>query len=598
MRQAVAVERVDGERTGRLDKFTTRELMQAERDVLRIAIERQGDARHMVSAEAIEAALVRTAEAKGYQLNAEQRAAVEKLAGTPGGVQVMVGDAGTGKSSTLHAVREAHEAAGLRVIGTSSGGKASAELMDSSGIESRSIAKLQADLEHGREQMDARMVLVIDEAGMTSSRDMATLMRAADDSGAKVILVGDWKQLQPVGAGETFRAVDQALGSARLEQINRQSQEWERGTVKELSRGEAAQALKTYAEQGRVHIEATYQKAIRDVATHHVENMREVGQDKAVALAGTRQAVDHINEAVRDGLKREGQLQDGHSFTTKDEHRNIGTREIELAKGDRVLIGTTDTGKGYANGDAGRVVGTDAKAGMIDVKLDRTGETVKVNTQEVEVRHGYAMTTHKSQGSTYDRATVYLDSNTSREMAYVQASRAREETQFVTTRHSVAEMRCDTPTSEGLQHAVDQVAAAREAAGKDNGLEPTTRQNYAEALAYIQANKEYAPKEAIREAKNAATMEALASAMSRSRPKETTLDYRERGGTSADREAQRIERDVSGGRGITDAQYEAKWRESLSQVERAVLAKGMAEMKQAERESGKFDRPYDRGMER
>lgn len=572
MRQAVAVERIDGERhprEDRLGKFTTRDLMRAERDVLRIATERRGEMRHVVGREAIEAALARTAEDKGYQLNAEQRAAVEKLAGTPGGVQVMVGDAGTGKSSTLHAVREAHEAAGLRVIGTSSGGKASAELMASSGIDSRSIAKLQSDLELGREQLNARTVLVIDEAGMTSSRDMAALMRAADEAGAKVILVGDWKQLQPVGAGETFRAVDQALGSARLEQINRQSQEWERGTVKELSRGEAAQALKTYAEQGRIHIDATYQKAIKDVATRHVENMREVGQDKAVALAGTRQAVDHINEAVRAELKREGQLGEGEKFTTKDEQRNIGTREIELAKGDRVMIATTDTEKGYTNGDAGRVVGMDAKAGTIEVKLDRTGETVKVNTQEAEVRHGYAMTTHKSQGSTYDRATVYLDSNTSREMAYVQASRAKEETHFVTTRHSVAEMRRDTPAPEALQNAVDQVAAAREAVGKDAGLEPDTKASMQNAIDYIQANKDHAPKEAIREAKNAATMEALASAMSRSRPKETTLDYQVKPGQE-------------GGRRVLAEQHEAgrSWKESLSRVELAVAARDQADAAQ------------------
>jgi ATP-dependent exoDNAse (exonuclease V) alpha subunit len=584
LRQAVAVERIDGQRSGRLDKYTTRDLMKAERDVLRVAIERRGDALHMVSQQAIEAALARTALAKGYQLNPEQRAAVEKLAGTAGGVQVMVGDAGTGKSSTLHAVREAHEAEGLRVIGTSSGGKASAELMASSGIDSRSIAKLCSDLERGRDQLDARTVLVIDEAGMTSSRDMATLMRAADDAGAKVILVGDWKQLQPVGAGETFRALDQELGSARLEQINRQNQEWERGTVKELSQGEAAQALKTYAEQGRIHIDATYQKAIKDVATRHVENMREVGQDKAVALAGTRQAVDHINEAVRSELKRDGQLAEGEKFTTKDEQRNTGSREIELAKGDRVMIGTTDTEKGYTNGDAGRVVGMDAKTGTIDVKLDRTGETVKVNTQEAEVRHGYAMTTHKSQGSTYERATVYLDSNTSREMAYVQASRAKDETHFVTTRHSVDEMRRDTPAPEALQKAVDQVASAREAVGKDAGLEPTTRQNYAEALAYVQANKEYAPKEAIREAKNAATMDALANAMSRSRPKETTLDYQAKPGQDAGR--QRLER--------TDQPRESgrDWKESLSRVEQAVAAREQAaEARQPSQDTG---RGYER----
>ena len=267
---------------------------------------------------------------------------------------------------------------------------------------------------------------------------------------------------------------------------------------------------------------------MKDVATRHVENMREVGQDKAVALAGTNQAVDRINREVRDQLKHDGQLQQPEKFQTRDEDRNNGQREIELAKGDRVMIATTDTAKGYTNGDAGRVVDMDAKAGTIEVKLDRTGETVQIKTQEAEVRHGYAMTTHKAQGSTYERATVYLDSNSSREMSYVQASRAKEETHFVTTTHSVKEMRADTPAPEALQKAVEATAAAREAAGKDRGVEPDTKANMQSAIEYIKSNKEHAPAEAKREAKQAQTMQGLSEAMSRSRPKETTLDYAER----------------------------------------------------------------------
>lgn len=531
-REAVRVVKVKGERDVSrryaLARYTTRDLMKAERDILRTSIARQSEARHMVDAKTIGAALKRTAQAKGYALNTEQAAAVQKLAGSAGGVQIMVGDAGTGKSSTLYAVREAHEAAGLRVLGTSTGGKASAELMASSGIDSRNLAKLRSDLEKGREQLDARTVVVIDEAGMTSSRDLAAIMNAADEAGAKVILVGDWKQLQPVGAGETFRALDKELGSARLENINRQSNDWERQAVKDLSRGEAAQALKAYDERGRIHIDATYEKAMKDVATRHVANMREVGADKAVALAGTNQAVDRINAEVRAQLHKDGQLQGGEKFQTLDSNRNSGQREIELAKGDRVMIATTDSAKGYTNGDAGRVVDMDAKDGSISVKLDRTGETVQVKTQEAEVRHGYAMTTHKAQGSTYDRATVYLDSNSSREMAYVQASRAKEETHFVATSHTVKEMRQDTPAPEALQKAVEATAAAREAAGKDRGLEPDTKANMQAAIDYIKANKDYAPPEAKREAKNAQTMHGLSEAMSRSRPKETTLDYAER----------------------------------------------------------------------
>lgn len=599
-RQAVAIERTDGQREQRsahLARYTTKELMQAERDVLRIALDRKEEGRHALDRHVIETAIDRTEAARSkpgqeFKLNQEQRDAVLKLAGTPGGVQVLVGDAGTGKSTTMQAVREAHEAAGLRVIGTSTGTKASQELAASAGIESRNIAKLCSDLERGQAQLNSKTVLVIDEAGMTNSRDMARLMRAADETGAKVILVGDWKQLQPVGAGETFRAIDKELGSTRLESINRQSNEWERETVKQLSRGEAADALKTYAKEDRIHVDATYQKAIKDVAQRHLDNVREVGADKTVALAGTNRAVDDINQAVREGLKKDGQLQDGHIMTTRDEDRNSGERKIELAAGDRVVIGNNDRECRFTNGDAGTVQRIDPKTNEIEMKLDRTGETVKINVQDNEVRHGYAMTTHKAQGSTFDRATVYLDSNSSREMAYVQASRARAETHFVVTTHTVKEMRADAQASPELQKAIDQVAAARVAAGKETGLEPDTKKNMQAAIDFIKENKEHAPKEARQAADKAQTLEALGSAMSRSRPKETTLDYQAKPGQEGGRVS--TEQSQGGratpGRPMTDAQHEAKWRDSLSQVEKAVLAKGMSEVKQAQRDMGQLDK--------
>lgn len=525
--RALELTRKDGQKGHpRMNQYTDKNLMKAERDVIRIAIERKGENWHTLEQKHIEAALMRTAENKGYMLNTEQRAAVEKLGGTPGGVQVMVGDAGTGKSSTMYAVREAHEAAGLRIIGTSTGGKASAELMQSSGIQSRSIAKLRSDLERGKETLDRRSVLVIDEAGMTGSRDMATLMRAANDAGAKVILVGDHKQLSPVAAGETFKALDTQLGSARLEQISRQNQEWERGTVKELSRGEASQAIKTYAEQNRIHVNATYDKAIKDVATRHVQNMREVGADKTVALAATNHAVDAINRQVRSELVKDGQLKDAHAFTTQDKDRNSGQREIELAKGDRVMTASGDAKAGYLNGDAGRVVDMDTKTGTISMRLDRTGETVQIKTETAELRHGYAMTTHKAQGSTYDRATVYLDSNTSRELSYVQASRAREETHFVSSAKNVREMQTEAVPSPRLIAAVEKVAQTREAAGKDAGLESDTKQNMRAALDYIKDNKAFTDREVRTVAALEGTLGGLAEAMGRERPKETTLDYR------------------------------------------------------------------------
>ena len=524
-RQAVAVERTDGEKA-RTQQYTSRDLMKAERQVVSIADARRHETHQVIGLPAVTAACARTSDTKGYALSPEQRVAVERLCCDPGGVKIMIGDAGTGKSSTLHAVREAYEGGGMRVLGTSAGGKASAELMASSGIESRSIARLNADLAAGKEVLTDRTVLVIDEAGMTGSRDMHKLIGQAAEVGAKVILVGDHKQLQPVGAGETLRALDKELGSARLTSIVRQNEVWERGAVKDLSQGDAAKALKEYAEQGRIHVDNTYKAAIKDVAERHVENIREVGAEKTISIAGTRQAVDHINEAVRDALKKDGQLKDAQKYTTQDQHKNSGERELELAKGDRVMFNSGNPGEGYTNGDGGRVVAKDKDT--VSIKLDRTGETVQLNPKDAELRHGYAITTHKSQGSTYDRATVYLDSNTSREMSYVQASRAKESTHFVASSQTVRELRSQAEPPQKLREAVADIEQRRTAAGKDSGLEKGEKLTLQRAVDYVKDNKDYATKEHRAVAKEAQTVASLASAMSRSKPKENTLSYRER----------------------------------------------------------------------
>lgn len=548
---AVAVERMDGASQRHGQAYTTQELIKAEREVLKIAGDRQGDMSHQLSAERISAAIERSAEAKGYALNTEQREALEHLAGKPGGVSVLVGDAGTGKSTTMHALKEAYEDAGYRVMGTSTGGKASAELMQSSGIDSRSLAKLQADLNTGKEQLNAKTVLVVDEAGMTDSRQMAAIMKTAEEAGAKVVLVGDHKQLQPVGAGETFRHVAAEIGSARLEDNQRQRSDWERDAVKNMSKGEAHAALSTYIEHDRVTVEKTFAKAVEDIATRQIENMSRHGEDKTVAIAGTNAAVNAINDKVRDALKEKGQLTDGQTVDTK-------RGQIELANGDRVLIGSR--GPGHENGDTGTVKAIDAEKGQIKVKLDRTGETVQIDAKNTNLAHGYAITTHKAQGSTYEATTVYLTAQTSKEMAYVQASRARETTHFVTSSHQLKEMGANVEPTQEQRAAVDKVAAARESIGKDDGGADAARESYAAAAKYLEKNENYAPSVA-KPANDNEHLAHLAKAMSQEKPKESTLDYREAQDRGTGERGQQTR---------SDHGTEEKWKESLKAVEKAM----------------------------
>jgi ATP-dependent exoDNAse (exonuclease V) alpha subunit len=118
------------------------------------------------------------------------------LSGRP--VDVVIGHPGTGKTFTLDAVREAFEASGHRVVGVS---LAARELQAGSGIVSTTAHTLQAAIDSGRFRLDDGDVLVIDEAGMLGTRLMAALATEAGRARAKLILVGDPKQLPAVEAG-------------------------------------------------------------------------------------------------------------------------------------------------------------------------------------------------------------------------------------------------------------------------------------------------------------------------------------------------------------------------------------------------------------
>ena len=515
--EAVAVERLDGYVSKKGQTYSTDALMRAERAVMAIAHGRAGEDK-TVSLEKIQAAIQKAQEIKGYELNTEQKNAVHALCGHQGGVKVMIGDAGTGKSTTMHAVRLAYESAGYRVIGTSTGGAQAAELEKSSGIGSHSIAKLDALLQQGRETLSEKTVLVVDEGGMVDARSMALVMRHTGAAGTKVIVAGDDKQLQSVGPGAPFRYLankDTGVGHVRLEVNMRQNADWEKIAVKAMSKGDAAIALAAYAQHDKVHITKDYHAAVSAVAERQIQNIDKVGIEKTMAIAGTNAAVLAINEKIREQLQARGELANEHVVLKR-------SGAIAVAEGERIMIRSPDKQGNFKNGDTGTVKKIDGNT--LTMVLDRTGQEVQVNARITDVAHAYAITTNKAQGATYELATIYLTSQTSREMAYVWVSRAKDGTEFVMSSHHLKELMAASPSTPEMRAAVDKVIEARQVAGKVPGITPEAKENYAKAITYLEKNAAYAPA-AIKDYTVAEQLRDVARAMSISKPKESTLDY-------------------------------------------------------------------------
>ena len=163
-------------------------------------LDRTGSA--VVPAQAVDAAIDRKEAELGRPLTHGQARAVRGICGSGRQVELVVGVAGSGKTTALACVRDAYQAAGYRVVGTSTSGQAARTLGREAGIdESRTLASLLWRLDHGRLTLDARTVVILDEAGMTADPDLLRVLVAAEAARAKVVLVGDDRQLGPVGPG-------------------------------------------------------------------------------------------------------------------------------------------------------------------------------------------------------------------------------------------------------------------------------------------------------------------------------------------------------------------------------------------------------------
>src|SRR5690349_5776416 len=193
-------------------------------------------------------------------LSKEQRRVIESLCLDGHGVAVVAGRAGTGKTFAFGAAREAWQAAGHPVLGVAIARRAADELREGAGISSTSIAALLGDLENG-DRLPARCVLVVDEAGMVPTRQLAALLDHVQRASGKLVLVGDDRQLPSIEAGGAFRGLIQRGLAVELGENVRQANRWEREALDHLRAGRAEIALGLYGDHGALTVESTADQA-------------------------------------------------------------------------------------------------------------------------------------------------------------------------------------------------------------------------------------------------------------------------------------------------------------------------------------------------
>ena len=415
-------DRQTGQDTGR---FTSRHVQREERQVLADAAGLAADLRHRPRPAAVGAAIA------GRTLRADQLVAFHHVLNA-GGLAVLQGRAGTGKSYTLSALAEAYQRSGFEVVGLAPTNAVGRELAADPQV-SRG-GTLHSELwyvEQGKRHWSKRTVILVDEAGMVDSKTMGRLTAAARSAGAKVILVGDDRQLQSVARGGLFRELAAEHGAAEIVTVTRQRVAWQRQAAEDLAGGRVREALTAFERAGAVSWSETPDDATAALVARWAADSAERPQASRFVLAYTNADVHALNARLRAVCAERGELGFDVMLTSEGEQRAFAVQ-------DRVQIIRTDKARGLFNGEAGTIERIQGET--VHVRLD-SGQRVTWDSREFDgFRLGYAGTVYKSQGRTLDETYLLHSRQWRAESTYVALTRQRDRAQVFVARETAADL--------------------------------------------------------------------------------------------------------------------------------------------------------------
>ena len=339
----------------------------------------------------------------------EQRLMVAGLCRSGHGVDIVIGAAGSGKTSGLAVARHAWEASGYTVLGCALAARAAQQLTDGAGIPSTTLDRLLGDLYTGRLHLGSRHVVIVDEAGMVGTRHLDRLLRRITAARAKLVLVGDPAQLPSIDAGGALAGLARRLRPHHLTENHRQTEPWEQKALAGMRAGGTSDVARAYRDHDRVEDHTDIDTVIDRWAA-----ARDRGSD-VLLLAGRRDQVSALNRAARARLRAQGVLGPDRCV--------LGGRPYAI--GDQVVTLRNDYRLGVLNGTRGVVTAIDDDRLGIELGDGRQVEVPHGYAEAGWVDHGYALTIHKAQGLTAEETITLADDTLAREHAYVALSRGR-----------------------------------------------------------------------------------------------------------------------------------------------------------------------------
>ena len=352
-------------------------------------------------------------------MNAEQVEAFRRHVGGEG-MTLCQGSAGTGKSYMIGAVREVHQASNFRVIGLAPTNTVAADMKKDGFFEASTVHAAVFAPEKGKAKWNDKTLIIVDEAGMLDTEILLKLLRHAATSGAKLVIVGDDRQLSSVGRGGMWPLLVDRYKASRMNQINRQEEDWQKAASVALSDGRSGDALRDYNDRGFLHWNDRVDDAMDALLKKYDGDTQADPDGVRFIYASTNEAVNALNAEVNDLHVRRGDVTDVHAFETK-------RGPISMGVGDRFQFYENKKDAGVINGLMGKVIG--ASPDEVKVLTD-AGDMVSIDPQEYQdFGHGYAGTVYRGQGKTVAHSYCFYDSKFawSAKSAYVAMTRHKKQ---------------------------------------------------------------------------------------------------------------------------------------------------------------------------
>ena len=394
----------------------------------------------------------------GGSLSDEQLAALRAITGPERGA-VLIGPAGTGKGVVIDAAARAEQLCGNDTIGIAVSGSTAQRLGQDSpalGGQTLTLDALVVRAERGQLAVDERTTMFFDEAGMADTERLDRLTELVAESGSKLVAIGDGAQLPSIGAGGMFDRLAALVPSAELSNVRRTLDPREQQAWADLRGGRPEQAMAHYHREGRLHFSDSREAAVE----HAVQRWAKLTEAHPIEQAAL----------ISDASNKEIHRMNARAQHYRAERGELGEVEVPvsgvhygLREGDRVALIEQHREPGLPrieNGERGEVLGI-GRGGEVLIEFDGAGERRGFVGEELsKVRLSYAQHIHRAQGATVTRTLVVTGGwQTSKEPAYVEASRARRGTDWFLSREELGMEGQDSDRIERLAQNMRQSRA-------------------------------------------------------------------------------------------------------------------------------------------